>query len=53
MQNSFDFPLTEFENIKARYFSEGKDPKKNHIAMAIKKCKEWNDKRIKLGLTPW
>lgn len=52
-QSSFDFPLSDFELITAKYFSEGKEPKKNHIALAIKKCKQWNDQRITKGLKPW
>jgi len=53
MQSSFDFPLTDFENITARYLAEGKKPSKKHIALAIKKCLFWNTQRVKKGLTPW
>lgn len=53
IQTSLDFPLTDFEDITARYFSEGKKPTKKHINLAIKKCLEWNTTRIKLGLKPW
>ncbi len=40
-QSTFNFPLTDFEDITARYFSEGKKPTKKHINLAIKKCFEW------------
>ena len=52
-QVSFDFPLTEFELVTAKYFSEGKKPNKKHIALAIKKCLQWNKNRIKLGLNAY
>ncbi|MCJ8293382.1 MAG: hypothetical protein MJK15_03165 [Colwellia sp.] len=52
-QVSFEFPLTDFEEITAKYFSEGKKPTKKHIAMAVKKCRKWNSDRIKLGLKVW
>ncbi len=52
-QNSFDFPLTEFEEATAKYFSDGKKPNESNIALAIKKCKIWNEIRAKKGLKPY
>ena len=52
-QASFEFPLSDFEEVTAKYFSEGKKPNKKQIALAIKKCLQWNKNRIKLGLKPY
>lgn len=50
---SMELQLTEFEDITARYFSDGKEPSKANIKLAVNKCKQWNDQRIKSGLKPW
>jgi len=52
-QHSFDFPLTKFERATALYFSEGKKPSDQNIALAIKKCKLWCEIRNKKGLKPY
>lgn len=52
-QTSFDFPLTDFEQVTVKYFAGRKKPTEKQIALAVKKCLEWNSKRIKLGLKPY
>lgn len=53
IQNNFDFPLSELEEVTVKYFSEGKQPSQANIALAIKSCKVWTDNRAKLGLKPY
>lgn len=52
-QKTFHFPLSELEEVTAKYFSGNDNPNKSHIALAIKKCKVWNVNRFKLGLKPY
>lgn len=52
-QASLALPLTEFEEITAKYFADKKKPNDSQIALAVKKCSQWNKRRIEKGLKPW
>jgi hypothetical protein len=52
-QASLNLPLTEFEEITAKYFAGEKKPSDSQIALAVNKCNQWNKERVKKGLKPW
>ena len=52
-QANLNLPLTEFEEITAKYFAGKKKPNDSQIALAVKKCNQWNKERIEKGLKVW
>lgn len=50
---NLNLPLTEFEEITAKYFAGKNKPNDSHVDLAVNKCNQWNKERIKKGLKVW